>query len=215
MSTARMEAVRLDAWPLLGVAPVERSPRMRDLEEIVLIRRCQEGHEDAFRALVERYQRRVYWVAYGMVGSSQASEDIAQEAFVRVFRNLKRFDLQRNFYTWLYQIVVNLGIDHLRRAGRQKPVDFEQMGGLADDRIDPADFSNRIELQGRVKKVLDRLPPKYKAVLTLRDLHGLSCQEIAEILGCNHATARWRLHRARRLFKAIWVGETVPTELED
>jgi RNA polymerase sigma-70 factor (ECF subfamily) len=195
-------------------APAAPSVPMRDLDEAVLIRRCREGREDAYRELVERYQRRVLWVAQSMVGNEQAAEDIAQEAFIRVFRNIRRFDLSRNFYTWLYQIVTNLCIDHLRRYGRKRAADLDAIGPLADGRPSPAERSGREELRARVQAVLDRLPAKYRLVLALRDLQGFSCQEIAEIVGCNHATARWRLHRARQLFKALWNGEPVSVEEE-
>ncbi|HXG62553.1 MAG TPA: sigma-70 family RNA polymerase sigma factor [Planctomycetota bacterium] len=183
---------------------------MPDAAEIALIQRCQEGREDAFRELVERYQRRTFWIAYNMVGNQETAREISQEAFVRVFRNIRRFDVRKNFYTWLYQIVVNLSIDHVRKASHARTVDLDGVGGLADPaRRDPSESGERAETRRRVHQALDRLPPKYKAVLTLRDIQGFSCEEIAEIVGCTNATVRWRLHRARRLFKAVWEGKGV------
>lgn len=183
---------------------------MRDAAEIALIQRCQEGREDAFRELVERYQRRTYWIAYNMVNNHEIAREISQEAFVRVFRNLRRFDVRKNFYTWLYQIVVNLSIDHVRKASHARMVDLEGVGGLPDPRRrDPSENGERAETRRRVYQALDRLPPKYKAVLVLRDIQGFSCEEIAAIVGCTNATVRWRLHRARRLFKSIWEGKGV------
>jgi RNA polymerase sigma factor (sigma-70 family) len=88
---------------------------MPDPAEIALIRKCQEGREDAFRELVEKYQRRVYWIAYNMLSSYDHGREIAREAFIRVFRNIVRFDVKKNFYTWLYQITVNLCIDRMRK----------------------------------------------------------------------------------------------------
>lgn len=181
---------------------------MPDAVEVELLRRCQEGREDAFRELVERYQRRVYWIAHNMVGNFETAREISQEAFVRVFRNIARFDLKKNFYTWLYQITVNLCIDQLRKASHGRTVDLEAVGGMADpSRPDPSDEHERGETGRRVHRALDQLPPKYKAVLTLRDIQGFSCEEISEIVGCSNATVRWRLHRARKLFKAIWEGK--------
>jgi RNA polymerase sigma-70 factor (ECF subfamily) len=179
------------------------------LSDAELVRRCRRGDQEAYRLLVTRYEERAYWLAHQLVGNAESARDIAQEAFVRVVRNIGRFDTARNFYTWLYQIVTNLSIDHLRRSGRQKPTDFEALGGLPDARPSPGDLSARDDLRRRVAAVLGRLPEKYKAVLVLRDLQGFSCQEIAEIVGCNNATARWRLHRARKLFKGLWLGEKV------
>lgn len=181
----------------------------RDTTDADLVRRARQRDEDAFRQLVERYEARVFWLARNLVGNAESARDVAQEAFVRVFRNLARFDTSRNFYTWLYQITTNLSIDHLRRTGRQKPLDLDAIGGVVDSRPEPGAVSLKGDLRRRVEATLDRLPPKYKAVLVLRDIQGFSCQEIAEIVGCNNATARWRLHRARKLFKSLWVGQKV------
>ena len=177
-----------------------------------LIRRCRRGDQDAYRQLVERYESRAYWLAHQLVGNAESARDIAQEAFLRVYRNIERFDTSRNFYTWLYQIVTNLSIDHLRRSSRQKPLDLEGLGGVPDGRPEPGAHSARGELRLRVERTLDRLPEKYKAVLVLRDIQGFSCLEVAEIVGCNNATARWRLHRARKMFKALWLGQKVDEE---
>lgn len=185
-------------------------------EEIDLLKRCQEGSEEAFRLLVDRYQRRTYWIAYNMVGNYELSQDVSQEAFVRVYKAIKRFDLKRNFYTWLYQIVVNLCIDHLRKGVRSKTVDLDAIGGATDTAvIDPNEAIGKAEVKGKVHQTLNRLPPKYKAVLTLRDIQGFSCEETAEIMGCTNATVRWRVHRARKLFKALWEGKLSVVEEEE
>ncbi len=183
---------------------------MPDPSEVSLIRRCQEGREDAFRELMEKYQRRVYWIAHNMLSNYDTAREISQEAFIRVFRNIARFDVKKNFYTWLYQITVNLCIDRMRKLSHGKTVDIDGIGGLADPGPrDPAETGERTETRMRVHQALDRLPPKYKAVLTLRDIQGFSCEEISEIVGCTNATVRWRLHRARKLFRAIWEGKGV------
>lgn len=182
---------------------------MPDPEEVRLLARCQQGDEKAFREIVDRYQRRTYWIAHHMLGNYEVSKDISQEAFVRVFKNIRHFDLRKNFYTWLYQIVVNLSIDYFRKRSHHKTADLEEVEEVADAKPDPERAADRTEVQGRVQNVLHRLPPRYKAVLTLRDIQGFSCEEISEIVGCTNATVRWRLHRARKLFKAMWDGEDV------
>ncbi len=190
---------------------------MPDPAEVAIIQRCQKGDEAAFRELMERYQRRTYWIAHNMLNSYERAQDIAQEAFIRVFRNIAKFDTKKNFYTWLYQIVVNLCIDQMRKLSHQRTVDFDGIGGIEDDDElkTPEGATGREELRGRVQKSLDKLPPKYKAVLTLRDIQGMSCEEIAEIVGCTNATVRWRLHRARRLFRDIWEGKRLEVAGED
>ncbi|MBI2898900.1 MAG: sigma-70 family RNA polymerase sigma factor [Planctomycetes bacterium] len=182
---------------------------MPDAQEVLLLRRCQGGDQTAFRDLVERYQRRTYWIAHNLLNSYELAQDVSQEAFLRVYRHLGDFDLAKNFYTWLYQIVVNLSIDRLRKLARDRAVDLENLGGAADEGRGPSERGETSELRTLVHRTLDRLPPKYKAVLVLRDIQGLSCEEIAEIAGCTNATVRWRLHRARRLFKTLWEGRAL------
>lgn len=176
-----------------------------DRDEVALIKKCQQGSEEAFRELVERYQRRTYWIAYNMLGNYDLASDISQEAFLRVYKAIHRFDLKRSFYTWLYQIVVNLCIDHIRK----------ESGGRAahlDDVAEPPDPSSpeagsgieKSEVRAAVHGVLERLPHNYRTVLALRDLQGMTCEEIAEIVGANNATVRWRLHMARKMFKDVW-----------
>ncbi len=188
---------------------------MRDDAEAALIRRCREGDEGAFRELVERYQRRTFYIARNMVNNAETAREISQEAFVRVFRHLDRFDSRKNFYTWLYQIVVNLCIDHLRRASHARTVDIDALDGLADAKGgSPVEAGEAADRRLRVHRTLDLLPPKYKAILVLRDIQGFSCGEIAGIVGCSGPTLRWRLHRARGLFREAWEGR-VPVAGEE
>src|SRR5262245_20546970 len=138
--------------------------RMPDPAEVALIQRCQSGDERAFRELMEKYQRRTYWIAHNMLNSYEQAQDISQEPFIRVFRNLIRFDTKKNFYTWLYQIVVNLCIDHLRKVSHGRAVDLDEVGGIEDDdeKKSPVGATDRTERRERVQKTLDRLPAKYK-----------------------------------------------------
>jgi RNA polymerase sigma-70 factor (ECF subfamily) len=168
-----------------------------------LVRCSQKGDEEAFRELVQRYEKRAYWVAYNMVRSHEEACDIIQEAFLRVYRSINRFNLKMNFYTWLYQIVMNLSIDRLRRQSIFRPTSLDSVGERGDSHEAPDVGIERIELREKVRRLLDKLAPKYKAVITLRDIEGLSCKEIAQIVGCTHATVRWRLHRARLIFKKL------------
>ena len=101
---------------------------MPDPREVELIQRCQQGSGDAFRELFDRYQRRTYWIAHNMLSNYDTAQDISQEAFLRVFRNITRFDTKKNFYTWLYQIVVNLCIDHMRRASHSRATAWRMPG---------------------------------------------------------------------------------------
>lgn len=174
----------------------------RDDHEI--IRACLDGSTEAFTVLVKRHEKRAFWAAYRVVGDADASRDVAQEAFVRVWRALERFDFSMAFTTWLYRITVNLAIDHLRRNKRHKGVDIDLFReGLADESV-PEQKEGSRELAVQVRLVLDNLDEKYRTVLALRDLEGLSSKQISDITGITHATVRWRLHVARKQFREAW-----------
>ena len=175
--------------------------------EADLIRACQAGDAAAFRRLVERFERRVYGVAYAIIHNRELARDIAQEAFLRVHRALHTFDPARSFYTWLYQIVLNLSIDALRKDRRSRPMDLEAAGGIPDRGETPGESLLRRETQERVRRLLDRLPVDYRVALTLRDLQGFSAPEIAAMAGVSPVTIRWRIHEARKRFRALWEQE--------
>lgn len=172
-----------------------------------LIRGALDGSQEAFAALVKRHEERSFWAAYRVLGDSDAARDVAQEAFVRVWRALDRFDFRMAFTTWLYRITVNLAIDHLRRNKRHKGVDIDMFReAIADEspgQSPDADAGSR-DIARKVRNVLSTLDEKYRTVLALRDLEGLSSKQISDITSITHATVRWRLHVARKQFKDAW-----------
>ena len=186
-----------------AVAELAGAGEVTDAE---LVRRTMAGQEDAFSALVARYQKRAFWIAFHVLGKVEDARDVAQEAYVRLFKSLDRYDWSRSFYTWFYRIVMNLAIDSLRksRSSRGKSLD-DLVATLPDERED----DGHTQLEGRERQqlvwtVLDKLDAKFRAVLVLRDIHGLSCREISPILKVTHATVRWRLHRGRQIFRDHW-----------
>ena len=176
------------------------------ISEAELVRRALAGQQDPFAALVARYQKRAFWIAFHVLGRVEDARDVTQEAFVRLFRSLDRYDARRSFYTWFYRIVMNLAIDSLRKRRSQRGAGLEEMLGAMPDEREPggAAHAEISERRALVWAALDKLDPKFRAVLVLRDIHGLSCREIAPILEITHATARWRLHRGRLCFREIW-----------
>lgn len=169
-----------------------------------LLRRILEGEDDAFGELVARFSERAFWIAYHVVGTSEEARDVVQEAFVRVHRSLDRFDFAHSFTTWFHRIVTNLSIDAVRRRKVARTVSIEACADVEAEDGDPEEALQRQDTRGRVWQVLSNLDEKFKAVLVLRDIHGLSCREIAPILDVTHATVRWRLHRGRQLFRDEW-----------
>ena len=173
-----------------------------------LMRRCLAGETDAFATLVQRYQRRAYFVAYHVIGDMEEARDVAQEAFLRLYRSLDAFDFGRNFYTWFYRIVTNLAIDRLRKVGATRAGRLDDLAGGIAAPVDADAPSEGEERTSMVWNVLLGLDAKFRAVLVLRDIHGVSCREIAPMLRVTHATVRWRLHRGRCLFKELWERRT-------
>lgn len=192
------------------IAPPEASSDREAVErDWDLIRRAQGGEQDAFTQLVQHHQQRVWRVARGLVPSDEDARDLAQEAFLRVVRSLDRFDFKHPFTTWVYRIVTNLAIDHLRKRRPQVSTsageDDEAEIDLPDEGVpDPSRRLEAEETSRAVRDCIESLAPHFRNVLLLRELEGLPCTEIAEIVGATHVTVRWRLHRGRKLFQEEW-----------
>lgn len=172
-----------------------------------LIRECRKGNKDAFRELVERYQRKILSVAVGMLHNHDDALEVTQEAFVKAYGNLDRFKGDSSFYTWLYRIVVNLAIDRRRRDRRQGTVAIEDRPGggedleaeLPEQRLnDPYQRTESHQLGERLRAAIDELTPDQKAVILLREIEGLSYDEISHVMQCPKGTVMSRLHYARK-----------------
>jgi len=192
---------------------------MRDDHE--LIRQCQEGDMSAFRTLVERYETRIYTLACSIVGDREAARDAAQEAFVRAYSSLSAFRGQSGFYTWLYRIAVNVSLNaaqkESRRLDRASLDALMETGGVsAGDLFSPATADSdleRAEVQDHIQSVLNTLSADHRAVVVLKDIEGLSQEEIAEALNCSVGTVKSRLSRARKRLQELlrpfyneWIG---------
>ena len=167
----------------------------------------------AFQMLVEKYQKRVYGIAYGMVYNADDALDISQEAFIRVHRYLDSFQGSSSFYTWLYRIVVNLCVDHLRRRSHQSTVDYDDTLQHTDTSTlqpsaigDPVRTLGDRELGAELERALMQLSPAHRAVLQLREVEGLSYQEMAKVMGCSVGTIMSRLFHARKRMQKM-LGE--------
>jgi RNA polymerase sigma-70 factor (ECF subfamily) len=167
-------------------------------EEAVLIEAAKAGDQEAFRHIVERYQGAVYNLAYRMLGDPEEAEDAAQEIFVRLYRQLGRYDPERKFSTWTLAIATNYCIDQLRRR-RMQLVPLENIIPWARARdAGPEGEALSRESRDEVQRLLKQLPEKYRAPLVLRYWEDLSCAEIAEILGVPEGTIKTQIHRARK-----------------
>jgi RNA polymerase sigma-70 factor (ECF subfamily) len=195
--------------------------RAREAEEDrALIAKAQAGDTAAFRSLVERHQRRAFAIAYSLVRDEQDARELVQDAFLRVFKGLGTFQGGSSFFTWLYRIVTNLSIDLMRKPGRsqlgagaglgpdadgngskksdQDPdaIDFPLLSRI--DGSDPADALQRREIAARIQTALDALPPYHRAVIVMREVEGLSYDEMAHVAGVSKGTIMSRLFHARQ-----------------
>jgi RNA polymerase sigma-70 factor (ECF subfamily) len=167
-----------------------------------IVERVLSGDTDAYGEIVRLYQDRLYWVAFQLLGNREDAREVTQDGFVRAFDKLRTFDRRRRFYTWAYRIVTNLAIDRLRRRSRFVRSDFPADLADADDPPEAALMGE--ELRAEVRETLSMLPPRYRLLLLQRDVEGISGKAIADLSGVGHATVRWRIHRARRLFRDAW-----------
>jgi len=180
-----------------------------------LVRLAGSGDKEAFRELVERYQRRVLAVVMGMLHDREAALEVTQETFIKAFRSIGRFKGDASFYTWIYRIAVNLAIDHQRREWRRPATDSTRTSGSdgqtedlldrigdEDPRGDPFEATKDAELRVRVLEAIDELTPDHKAVILLRELEGLSYEEISRVMQCSKGTVMSRLHYARKKLQA-------------
>jgi len=166
-----------------------------------LILKAQKGDHASFDLLVKRYQKRIYFLAYRMVKNHDAADDIAQETFINAYFAIKSFKVGYSFYTWLYRICMNLSINFLKRQKFVIPESqFEEEASPLEreaTRADPLNYLALKELENKIERAIDLLPPKYKAVLVLRIYEDLSYEEIAKTLKISLGTVMSRLFRAR------------------
>jgi RNA polymerase sigma-70 factor (ECF subfamily) len=170
-------------------------------EETEMISRCQQGDQEALKAIFDKYHKKVYRIAYGVVRQREEALDVVQEVFIKLFRSIKNFKGKSHFYTYLYRMVMNTAIDHKRKAGKQFMSSLDDEGSF-----EPSDEAEKgperillqKELEERVKLAMDKLPAEQKAALIFRDVEGLSYQEMAEAMGCSIGTVMSRLHYGRK-----------------
>lgn len=180
-------------------APVIQTAEM--YEDTTLVRRTLAGDQEAFANLVEKYKDPVFNVAYRMLGNASEAEDVAQEAFVRAYTQLRTYKDSHRFSTWLLSITSHLAIDQLRRR-RFLALPLENVPFLewiADVGVGPEQAALEGEASDEMQRVLATLPPKYRAVLVLRYWNDRSYEEIASMLHLTPALVKARLHRAREL----------------
>ena len=157
-----------------------------EVDDHALIREAQAGSHAAFETLVRRYAERAYRTAYRVVRDADLAEEVLQEALIKAYKGLDRFEFRSSFYTWLYRIVVNLALDRRRRGKRAPSVEWDdavsrevEPRGVIPTQVDPELASRRKEVRELVAAGIQELPEGQREVLLLREVEGLSYEEIA------------------------------------
>lgn len=179
--------------------------------ESELIKKCQQGDVEAFEKLILSYQKKVYTIAYRYMGRREEAEDLAQEAFIKVYRSLKTFRGDSSFSTWLYHVVTNVCRDALRKNSRKLEEDSldcavttekgEIRREIVDWSMSPALLYEQKELGEFLQSLIDQLSPEYKAVIVMREIQDMSYDEIAQAMDCSLGTVKSRLSRARKTLR--------------
>jgi RNA polymerase sigma-70 factor (ECF subfamily) len=167
-------------------------------DDQILVEQVCQGDLNAYRVLVERYQKYAYQIAYRILRSHHDAEDASQEAFVRIYQTVRNFRREAKFSTYLYRTVVNLSLNTLRRREREPVAENSRIDAWQETNKDLAE-SPKIELidiRDHLHRAIARLSQKQQAILVLRHYEGLSTREVSEILNCSEGTVKQQLHRA-------------------
>ncbi len=176
-------------------------------EEVMV--RCAQGSEPAFEIIVRRYQSRVINLVTRFIGDYDRAHDIAQEVFIRVYRNRERYRKSGKFSTWIFTIAANLAKNEIRRKVRHRNVlsldEEREFGSLSqtvpDSGPTPRTNLERSELERMILAAIEELPERYRMALVLRDIEDLSYDEVSKVLGIPGGTVRSRINRARLMVK--------------
>lgn len=178
--------------------------------EVELLERWQAGDDRAMDELVLMYQTQAFWVARHLIGNDEVARDIVQDAFLRLLRRHESYDVTRSsFRAWFLHVVRNLAIDQLRRLKVRRPAPLHEMAAPLSQ---TSGLEGR-ETRDRIRVVMAALPEHYRELLIMREVEGISPQDLATITETDYGTTRWRIHQARKLFREEWrrrYGEEQP-----
>jgi RNA polymerase sigma-70 factor (ECF subfamily) len=182
---------------------------LEEMGDKQLIAAYQQGDRSTFQYLVMKYETRVFNHCMRIVGDKEESADLTQEVFLKVFRNIEKYEHTYAFYTWLYRITVNCCIDYLREKKRRiakfplTPI-YSNDGAaetkeveIPDERFGPENRAINLELNRTLNEALGSLPENLRSIIVLKEVEGLSYAEIADIVKCSLGTVKSRMHRAR------------------
>ncbi len=187
---------------------VQQLIRSSEIEDAELVARTRGGHREAFSELVRRHHERIFQTVYALVGNRDDADDLVQDVFLKAYCSLSSFQGQSQFYTWLYRIGVNCCLDWMKSRNRRKNLLQEKTERHEPEKAfsHPEASDRRVlrrELQEILEEALATLPPEYRSAVVLREIDGLSYDEIASVLGCSDGTVKSRLFRARARLRTV------------
>jgi len=215
--------VRLESELVLDGACLELAGKVDasrgvEADELVLVRRAQQGDRSAFDVLVRTYDQNVLRLALQVVGSPEEARDLYQEAFLKAYRSLRHFRMESRFSTWLYRVVMNVCLDHLRRRNTRKEVappemedgQVEYFQTVADDRptLDPERAAHSREIARRIQSALSLLNPRERMVFELKHYQGLKLRAIGDMCRTSEQTVKNCLFRATQKLR-VELGDLV------
>lgn len=185
-----------------------------DLVEARILKRAKKGDRLAFAELVELYKDKLYNLAYRMLGNPHDAEEAIQEAFMKVYANLARYDDRHKFSTWIFRIASNCCIDRLRKKRGSYSLDAslddddsnDLYAILPNPDLLPEEQITKLETSKELQSAIDQLPPTYRAVIVLKYIEDLSLQEISNILAVPVPTVKTRLHRGREALRNYMIS---------
>ena len=205
-SQHHVEAVLTGSLPVMGAAPAAVPAGPGEATDAELVARARGGATEAFETLVTRYRGRIYAMTMNMTGNDADAWDLSQEVFIKAWRALPGFESRSQFFTWLYRITHNVFIDWVRKRKITGAEFNDELGNVpaagaptAPRHLPEPDRAlEHRELGDRIKEALEQLSPEHRAVVLLKEVDGLSYQEIADTVGCAIGTVMSRLFNARK-----------------
>jgi RNA polymerase sigma-70 factor (ECF subfamily) len=181
-------------------------------KEVVLIRKAKQGDVEAFESLIMCYQKKVFNIAYRIIGNYDDAGELAQEVFIRVFKSLKQLREDQTFYTWLSRITTNICLDECRKRKNKKTVYLDEEIGFGDNELkiqvedcglSPEILAERNEVRRNISEAMQILSDEQREVIVMRYMRGLSYDEMAEAMNCPCGTVKSRINRAKQYLKEV------------
>jgi len=171
------------------------------MDDQLLIKRAQSGDIDAFEDLIRAYEKKIYSIAYNMMNNREDAQDVTQETVLKIYRSLRMFNGKSTFSAWIYKVTTNTCLDELRKR-KHTSLSIEKMAEdglqLGDEAYSSEELLSQKLLGQRISTEIDTLSTDYKLMIVLRDVQGMSYQEIADMTGISIGTVKSRINRARK-----------------